>query len=101
MNFNLCERQIWITRHGESQDNLNGRIGGDANLTKRGLKFAQALTQFMNFQRQEFRKQQLERFSSRLELKYNSLFNEDDVALLDSIPSEPNFAFGHRCYPCG
>ncbi|KGU34262.1 6-phosphofructo-2-kinase [Candida albicans P75063] len=91
LNFNLCERQIWITRHGESQDNLNGRIGGDANLTKRGLKFAQALTQFMNFQRQEFRKQQLERFSSRLELKYNSLFNEDDVALLDSIPSEPNF----------
>ena len=78
---------------------MNGRIGGDANLTKRGLKFAQALTQFMNFQRQEFRKQQLERFSSRLELKYNSLFNEDDVALLDSIPSEPNFAFGHQCLP--
>ncbi|RCK63546.1 6-phosphofructo-2-kinase 1 [Candida viswanathii] len=91
LNFNLCERQIWITRHGESTDNLTGRIGGDAHLTKRGIKFSKALTQFMDFQRQEFRKQQLERFSTRLELKYNSIFNEDDVATLDSIPSEPNF----------
>lgn len=91
LNFNLCERQIWITRHGESTDNLTGRIGGDAHLTKRGIKFSKALTQFMEFQRQEFRKQQLERFSTRLELKYNSIFNEDDVATLDSIPSEPNF----------
>ncbi|KAL6449643.1 PFK26 6-phosphofructo-2-kinase 1 [Candida maltosa Xu316] len=91
LNFNLCERQIWITRHGESTDNLSGRIGGDAHLTKRGVKFSRTLAQFMNFQRQEFRKQQLERFSTRLELKYNSIFNEHDVATLDSIPSEPNF----------
>ena len=91
LNFNLCERQIWITRHGESKDNLSGKIGGDSHLTKRGLKFSKALAKFMNFQRQNFRKQQLERFSSRLELKYNSIFNEDDVATLDMIPNEPNF----------
>lgn len=24
------ERQIFVTRHGESEDNLTGRIGGDA-----------------------------------------------------------------------
>lgn len=30
-NFNLLERQIWITRHGESQDNVLGRIGATRN----------------------------------------------------------------------
>ncbi|KAI5969277.1 PFK26 [Candida margitis] len=88
LNFNLCERQIWLTRHGESRDNVSGRIGGDSHLTRRGKKFAKALATFMNFQREEFRKQQLERFSTRLELKYNSMFNADDVA---AIPNEPNF----------
>ncbi|ODV76898.1 6PF2K-domain-containing protein [Suhomyces tanzawaensis NRRL Y-17324] len=91
LNFNLCERQIWITRHGESVDNLSGRIGGDSRLTKRGQLFAKTLAKFMNFQRQEFRKQQLERFSTRLELKYNSIFNDDDIANIDNIPTEPNF----------
>lgn len=91
LNFNLCERQIWITRHGESVDNLSGRIGGDSHLTKRGQKFARTLSKFMDFQRQEFRKAQLESFSSRLELKYQSIFNNADVANIDNIPSEPNF----------
>lgn len=93
LNFNLCERQIWITRHGESVDNLSGRIGGDSNLTKRGESFARTLLRFMNFQRQEFRKQQLERFSTRLELRYNSIFDKENnqETRVDSIPSEPNF----------
>lgn len=88
LNFNLCERQIWLTRHGESRDNVSGRIGGDSHLTRRGKKFAKALAKFMNFQREEFRKQQLERFSTRLELKYNSMFDPEDVA---ALPTEPNF----------
>ncbi|ABN68218.2 6-phosphofructose-2-kinase [Scheffersomyces stipitis CBS 6054] len=91
LNFNLCERQIWITRHGESIDNLRGRIGGDSKLTKRGQKFSKALAKFMVEQRKKFRELQLERFSTRLELKYNTLFSEDDVASLDNIPTEPNF----------
>jgi 6-phosphofructo-2-kinase len=94
LNFNLCERQIWITRHGESVDNLTGRIGGDSHLTKRGQKFAKALAKFMNFQRQEFRKLQLEGFLTRLELKYNSLMNRDNdkaTSAVDELPSEPNF----------
>lgn len=28
------ERQIFVTRHGESEDNLTGRIGGDAPVSK-------------------------------------------------------------------
>lgn len=30
------ERKIWLTRHGESELNLLGRIGGDAVLGRRG-----------------------------------------------------------------
>lgn len=48
LNFNLAPRQIWITRHGESTDNIDGRIGGDAHLTANGVKYAKALTRFMN-----------------------------------------------------
>jgi hypothetical protein len=32
LNFNLAERQIWITRHGESTDNLEHRLGGSTFL---------------------------------------------------------------------
>ncbi|EDK37434.2 hypothetical protein PGUG_01532 [Meyerozyma guilliermondii ATCC 6260] len=91
LNFNLAERQIWITRHGESVDNLSGRIGGDSHLTKRGRQFSRALARFLEFQRHEFRKQQLERFSSRLHLRYSSTYNKDRPASLDNIPTEPNF----------
>ncbi|OBA24523.1 6PF2K-domain-containing protein [Metschnikowia bicuspidata var. bicuspidata NRRL YB-4993] len=97
LNFNLCERQIWLTRHGESVDNLIGRIGGDSGLTKRGRQFSKALNRFLSYQRREFRKKQLERFSSRLELRYNELTGKQTGkgALQDNhpveIPTEPNF----------
>lgn len=59
LNFNLRERQIWITRHGESTDNEDGRIGGDAGLTERGKRYSRALARFMEhcndrFQRRQF-----------------------------------------------
>lgn len=92
LNFNLCERQIWITRHGELVDNVDGRIGGDLGLTKRGKRFARCLAQFMDHQRREFRKHQLERFSLRLELKYNTIFHPADVEkLAQTVPTEPAF----------
>jgi 6-phosphofructo-2-kinase len=68
LNFNLAERQIWITRHGESDDNALGRIGGDAPLTARGQKFADALARFMDCQKTEFRKTQLARFAERVRI---------------------------------
>ncbi|OAD01493.1 hypothetical protein MUCCIDRAFT_49912 [Mucor lusitanicus CBS 277.49] len=46
MNFNLAERQIFVTRHGESEDNITGRIGGDAPLSAKGRKFSKALARF-------------------------------------------------------
>lgn len=52
LNFNLSSRQIWITRHGESRDNVDGKIGGDSDLSDSGLLYAKALTRFLKHERQ-------------------------------------------------
>ena len=54
LNFNLAERQIWITRNGESEFNVQGKIGGDSDLTPRGRRYARALSKFIDQQRIEF-----------------------------------------------
>jgi len=41
-------RHIFITRHGESINNLYGKIGGDADLSPRGEQYAKALGLFIN-----------------------------------------------------
>lgn len=51
MNFNLAPRQIWITRHGESTDNVEGKIGGDSSLSDNGKRYGQALAKFIGAQR--------------------------------------------------
>lgn len=54
LNFNLSPRQIWITRHGESQDDAAGRIGGDSDLSENGKRYAKALTRFVDHQRKQW-----------------------------------------------
>ncbi|TGZ77771.1 bifunctional 6-phosphofructo-2-kinase/fructose-2,6-bisphosphate 2-phosphatase [Ascodesmis nigricans] len=61
LNFHLSARQIWITRHGESHDNVAGRIGGDASLSDEGKRYASALAQFIEFQRKRFHDRQLQK----------------------------------------
>ena len=51
LNFNLAPRMIFITRHGESTDNVAGRIGGDSELSENGRKYAEAMTRFVDKQR--------------------------------------------------
>ncbi|KAI9674860.1 MAG: hypothetical protein M1829_003600 [Trizodia sp. TS-e1964] len=51
LNFNLSPRQIWITRHGESKDNVSGKIGGDSGVSEEGRKYAKALAKFMSEER--------------------------------------------------
>lgn len=80
LNFNLNERQIWITRHGESEDNVAGKIGGDASLTERGKKFSKALTKFIDHEKTKFRDAQLE--------KYTKLAEKGEI---NEIPADPNF----------
>ncbi|CAM9704661.1 unnamed protein product, partial [Discosporangium mesarthrocarpum] len=48
LNLHLTPRPIWMSRHGESEFNLQGRIGGDAPLTEAGVVYAQKLADFMN-----------------------------------------------------
>jgi 6-phosphofructo-2-kinase len=56
--FNLAPRQIWITRHGKSQDNALGKLGGDSDLTEEGLQYAQVLHNFITMKRKEWLNEQ-------------------------------------------
>lgn len=60
LNFNLAPRQIWITRHGLSMDNVSGKIGGDSDLAPEGHQYARSLTRFMEQKRQEWDMKQIE-----------------------------------------
>ena len=64
MNFNLAPRQIWLTRHGESMDNVNGKIGGDSDLSPQGVRYAKALTKFIGDQRRLWDLHQIEKLAT-------------------------------------
>ncbi|XP_046677740.1 6-phosphofructo-2-kinase/fructose-2,6-bisphosphatase isoform X3 [Homalodisca vitripennis] len=50
MNIHIVPRTIYLTRHGESEQNLEGRIGGDSNLSHRGQQYAAALSAYIQQQ---------------------------------------------------
>jgi broad specificity phosphatase PhoE len=50
MQIRPTERVIWLTRHGESEYNVAGKIGGDPPLTARGEAFGRALGEFVRRQ---------------------------------------------------
>ncbi|CAF96557.1 unnamed protein product, partial [Tetraodon nigroviridis] len=50
MNIHITPRSIYLCRHGESELNVKGRIGGDSGLTCRGKEFAKKLGQFIQAQ---------------------------------------------------
>ncbi|KAH8601850.1 fructose-2,6-bisphosphatase-like protein [Bisporella sp. PMI_857] len=47
MNLHIKRRSIWLSRHGESEFNLDGKIGGDANLSPRGELYARKLPELV------------------------------------------------------
>lgn len=51
MNIHITPRTIYLTRHGESEQNLEGRIGGDSNLSPRGKQYAEALAKYIEEQK--------------------------------------------------
>ncbi|KAK5095380.1 6-phosphofructo-2-kinase [Exophiala xenobiotica] len=61
MNFNLAPRQIWLTRHGESMDNVSGKIGGDSHLSPKGVQYAKALEKFIVQERSLWVERQIEK----------------------------------------
>ncbi|KAI2649709.1 6-phosphofructo-2-kinase/fructose-2,6-bisphosphatase [Labeo rohita] len=50
MNIHVTPRSIYLSRHGESDLNLLGRIGGDSGLSSQGQKYAKALAEFIRGQ---------------------------------------------------
>lgn len=47
MNLHIKPRSIWLLRHGESEYNLTGKIGGDLNLSERGWRYAKKLPEIV------------------------------------------------------
>ena len=47
MNLHIRPRSIWLSRHGESEYNLAGKIGGDANISERGELYARKLPELV------------------------------------------------------
>ena len=47
MNLHIQPRKVWLTRHGESEFNVAGRIGGDSGLSARGQEYAGKLAEFL------------------------------------------------------
>ncbi|XP_039863527.1 6-phosphofructo-2-kinase/fructose-2,6-bisphosphatase 2-like isoform X2 [Simochromis diagramma] len=47
MNIHVHSHSIYLCRHGESHHNVEGRIGGDSELSERGKEFAAALKRFV------------------------------------------------------
>jgi broad specificity phosphatase PhoE len=66
MNLHIGRRRIWLCRHGESEYNRLGKIGGDSNLSDRGKKFSHLLKDFI-LQRMETIKAQEELEQQKLD----------------------------------
>jgi len=46
MNLHTVPRPIYLSRHGQSEYNALGKIGGDSGLTKEGVRYARKLAVF-------------------------------------------------------
>lgn len=51
MNLQTRTRTVWLTRHGESVFNVEDRVGGDSDLSPRGVAYARSLAAFMESRR--------------------------------------------------
>ncbi|XP_022097632.1 6-phosphofructo-2-kinase/fructose-2,6-bisphosphatase 1-like isoform X3 [Acanthaster planci] len=73
MNIHVMPRTIYLTRHGESQLNLQGRIGGDSDLSERGWQYSKALAKYMSGQNLS----NLKVWTSRLKRTYQTASSTD------------------------
>jgi 6-phosphofructo-2-kinase len=64
LNFNLSERQIWISCNGGSFDDATGKIGRNSNLNDNGWRYARALARFIQKQREDWEKMRRQRVAS-------------------------------------
>ncbi|ODV84991.1 hypothetical protein CANARDRAFT_222438 [[Candida] arabinofermentans NRRL YB-2248] len=87
LNFNLSDRQIWLSTNGESEFNVQNRKGGDSSITKKGENFAKSLSKFISKKRQEFKLNQLNKDFINDEF----CFKSDDDTLTAKTHSHNNF----------
>jgi broad specificity phosphatase PhoE/predicted kinase len=66
MNLRPTQRTIWLVRHGESVSNVLGRIGGDAELSERGRRFAQRLADYFESEHFDIKGAELSVWTSAL-----------------------------------
>lgn len=50
MNLQIHKKPIYLSRHGESVFNVQGKIGGDSSLSEHGREYAEALGKFIREQ---------------------------------------------------
>ena len=48
INFTVCIKKLFISRHGQSLFNLENRIGGDPDITKEGYNYAKKLYSYIS-----------------------------------------------------
>jgi hypothetical protein len=46
MNLNVLQKPIYLSRHGESTFNIEDRVGGDCDISSKGLQYARLLESF-------------------------------------------------------
>ena len=47
MNININRKKIYLSRHGESLYNLKNKIGGNSDLSEKGLNYAKSLSNYI------------------------------------------------------
>tara|TARA_B100000674_G_scaffold499228_1_gene542982 strand:+ start:7401 stop:8357 length:957 start_codon:yes stop_codon:yes gene_type:complete len=97
--FNLCKQKriVWLSRHGESQYNVENRIGGDSDITEKGKKYADNLGDFFS---KIYKDNELKIWTSELIRTKNTAkklnnFNITNIKILNEIDAGDfeNFKF--------
>lgn len=81
INFKVSTKQIYITRHGESLYNLEGKIGGDSDISEEGKKYSVKLYNYISLQ---FKPEDIIIFTSNLKRTINTakLFIENNYNVI-------------------
>lgn len=71
INFRVCLKKIYISRHGQSLFNVESRIGGDPDITDKGYKYAKRLYNFISM---KYRPEDIIIFTSNLKRTKNTAY---------------------------
>lgn len=77
--------RIILSRHGESQYNVEDRIGGDSCLTARGLEYAQNLNRYIGFNLGWFPQKCISSTKMRVRQTINELNFLGDISICDAL----------------